>query len=191
MSFVYNYTPEDISVDSLCVSIESSFPGVLFSASILSRPSPSTLRISFDVELTVSEEETLDTLVAENKADYAAELLRLAKAAKALAIDLRTDELIAGGFPFAGIQFSLTIESQVRIEGMDRFRDDPLCSYPISWNSLDDSQSLQIQNAATIHGLYLTALGTLRVRVDSGSALKDQVRAAATVAEVEAVVDNR
>lgn len=110
---------------------------------------------------------------------------------KIVQIDARTDAMIDRGFTFGGIIFSLSLKAQMRIEGMDRFRNDPLCEYPVSWNSLDDTQHLSIPDAATLHVFYLTAAGTLRACVDSGTALKDLVRAAATIAEVDAIVDSR
>jgi hypothetical protein len=106
-------------------------------------------------------------------------------------IDARTDQLIDGGFIYNSVLLSMSIESQVRLEGADRNRNDPAMSYPIRWNSLDDSDAVDLTDATELHTMFLTALGTLRARIDSGTLLKDAVRAATTVAEVDAVVDGR
>jgi hypothetical protein len=39
--------------------------------------------------------------------------------------------------------------------------------------------------------MYLTALSTKKAHLDSGTALKNQVRAATTHNEIDAVIDNR
>lgn len=119
------------------------------------------------------------------------ECLIEAKAAKFASIDARTDELIASGFTFASKQFSLSQAAQSRLMGINQVRDDENVTYPIKWNTIDDSDTYSIPDSATVLSFYLTAVGTYRTHVDSGTALKDQVRAATTVAEVDAVVDNR
>jgi hypothetical protein len=106
-------------------------------------------------------------------------------------IDTRTNELIAQGFVFGGVVLSLSLTAQLRVEALDRVRNEVFVVYPIVWNSIDDSLAVSVANAAELHTLYLTALGTIRARVDSGSVLKEAVRAAVTKAEVDAVVDNR
>jgi hypothetical protein len=39
--------------------------------------------------------------------------------------------------------------------------------------------------------MYLTALTTKKAHLDSGTALKDQIRAAADTSAVNAIIDNR
>lgn len=114
-----------------------------------------------------------------------------AKIVKLIAIDLHTDALIALGYKFQGVNFPLTLEHQLRLEGSDRARNDPAYEYPVMWNSSDNKDHLNIPDAVTLHNLYLTALGTLRARVDSGSELKALVRDAATQDELDAIVDDR
>jgi len=114
-----------------------------------------------------------------------------AKKAKFAEVDARTDELIASGFTFASKQFSLSQNAQSRLMGINQVRDDENVVYPIKWNTIDDSDTYSIPDSATVLGFYLTAVGTYRTHVDSGTTLKDQVRAATTIAEVNAVVDNR
>lgn len=113
------------------------------------------------------------------------------KAVKYLEIDKRTGELIAAGFFYAGFQFSLSTEAQSRLMGLNQVRDHPMITYPVKWNNLDDTHVYNLANADEVLTFYLTAVGTYRTHVDSGTALKQQVRDAANKAAVDAVVDNR
>ncbi len=113
------------------------------------------------------------------------------KAEKCLAIDARTDALIAAGFVYSSKTFSLSDAAQNRLMGIHQVRDDAATTYPIRWNTLDDGDVLELADSAAVHSFYLQALGTYRAHVDGGTALKDQVRAAATIAEVDAVTDSR
>ena len=113
------------------------------------------------------------------------------KAQKNQAIDQRSGELISLGYSFAGEQFSLSANGQTNILALDTTRDDPALTYPIEFNTKDDLGTFSIPDAATLHGMFLTALATKKTHLDSGTLLKDQVRAATTIAEVEAVIDNR
>jgi hypothetical protein len=117
--------------------------------------------------------------------------LAVAKQAAFATIDKKTDEIIARGFPFAGKVFSTSIEAQARMLGMDMLRTDPNMQFPITWNVMDDTDSLQIADADTAHAFVLTGIGYYRAAIDSGSALKAAVRAATTLAAVEAVTDAR
>jgi high-affinity nickel permease len=129
-----------------------------------------------------------DALLA---AVIAAHGLALAKSDKTVAIDDKTRELIQQGFTFAGLVFSLSTSSQSTLLGLDALRNDPLLVYPINYNTLDDLDVYAIPDAATMHAFFLTAVGTVRAWLDSGTALKNLVRAAATVAAVNAIVDPR
>jgi len=114
-----------------------------------------------------------------------------AKICKCAGIDHRTLELIAQGFVFAGKTFSLSQAAQSRLLGINQVRDNPAVTYPINWNTIDDSDVYPVPDSATLFSFYLTAMGTYRAHVDSGTTLKDQVRAATTKAEVEAIIDPR
>ena len=68
----------------------------------------------------------------------------------------------------------------------------PQMTYPILWNVMDDNDGpLSLADAAAVHALFLTALGTFRYWKDTGTALLAQVRAATTLAEVDAITDPR
>ena len=113
---------------------------------------------------------------------------------KANAIDRRSEELIAQGFEFppaSGKIFSLSESAQTNILALDNTRDDPALVYPINYNTIDDLDSYDVPDSATLHNMYLTALSTKKGHLDSGTVLKAQVRAAIDEAGVDLVIDNR
>lgn len=114
------------------------------------------------------------------------------KALKYKAIDDKTGELVLAGFEYpasSGNMFSLSQNAQINISALNQSRDD--IAYPIIYNTLDDINSYNVVDATDMHNMYLTALATKKTSIDSGSALKSQVRAAVDRVEVDAVIDNR
>jgi hypothetical protein len=126
----------------------------------------------------------LDALVAANPLDGL-------KVDRYEEIDERTEELISQGFIFAGKLFSLSDNAQINILGLEQVKDDPAMTYPINYGAKDSGDYVVLADAAAMHGLFLTALGTKRARLDSGRALKTAIGAATTLAEVDAIVDDR
>lgn len=144
--------------------------------------------VSYEEALTPTEKTDLDSAVVGFST-----LGRLKKRRYA-EIDARTEQLIAEGFeypPTSGQVFSLSRSAQANLLGLKTMADDPAFSYPVTWNFLDDSGTLSIPDSATALAFYMTAVGTVRARRDSGTAIKDLIRAATTEAEVLAVVDPR
>ncbi len=115
----------------------------------------------------------------------------LAKFEKVKDIDARTDQLIDAGFQYAGKQFSLSIPAQSKMTSAHQLKDHVLFLYPVVWNTIYDDDAYTIPDSADMDGFYLTAVGTIRAYLDSGTSLKDAVRAATTIVEVDAVVDPR
>lgn len=110
------------------------------------------------------------------------------------AIDKKTDSLIEAGFeypPSSGIIHSASQESQLSISGVHQMRDDPAMTYPIRFNSKDDLSYYDVTSSTDIHNMALTAFGHVKGCIDSGTTLKDQIRAATNQAELDAIVDNR
>jgi hypothetical protein len=106
-------------------------------------------------------------------------------------IDSKTEEKILLGFAYAGKVFSMSANAQTNILALDNTRDDPAMSYPITYNTLDDLDSYNVVDSTDLHNMYLTALGTKKAWVDSGTQLKDAVRAAIDEQAVQAIIDNR
>lgn len=106
-------------------------------------------------------------------------------------IDLRTEEKISLGFSYAGKVFSLSANAQTNILALDNTRNDVAMSYPIGYSTKDDSEHYDVVDATSLHNMYLTALATKKSWVDSGTVLKDAVRAAVDEQAVQAIIDNR
>jgi len=111
-----------------------------------------------------------------------------------LEFDARTSELILQGFEFppgSGNIFSLTSTAQSNLLGTYTAKDNPAFTWPLAWPTKLDDYEFVIPDAETFEAFYLTALGTIRACRDSGTVLKEAVRAATSKAEVDAVVDPR
>jgi len=134
-----------------------------------------------------NDEDGVDDIVA----NHLANTLKEVKAQKSNAIDAKTDELVSLGYTYKSKQFSLSPNAQTNILALFVTKDSPAIVYPIEYNTLDDADNYFVTDAADLEAMYLTALGTKKARIDSGTALKDQVRAATTIAQVEAIIDNR
>jgi hypothetical protein len=106
-------------------------------------------------------------------------------------IDVRTEEKIKLGFSYAGKIFSMSANAQTNILALDNTRDDPAMSYPVGYSTLDDSEHYDVVDATDLHNMYLTALATKKAWVDSGTVLKDAVRAAIDENAVSLIIDNR
>ena len=117
--------------------------------------------------------------------------LKQEKKKKNKAIDKKTREIIKSGFQFAGKQFSLSGNAQRTLTGAYVAKDNPAFVYPLEWNTIDNEDKIELDNASTLEAFYLTAVGTVRAIRESGTALKNQVRDATTIAEVFDVEDNR
>lgn len=113
------------------------------------------------------------------------------KAERYKEIDEKTEAKIKEGFAFAGKVFSLSANAQTNILALDNTRDDPALSYPIEYSTIDDLDNYFVANSTDLHNMYLTALATKKAHVDSGTILKDNVRAAIDEAAVAAIIDNR
>lgn len=120
-----------------------------------------------------------------------AQVLSKSKGAAFAAIDARTDEIISRGFEFQGKRFSTSLQAQARFLAMDQLRSDPLMQFPITWNTNDDLDAINIPDADTLHALVLAGVGYYRAVVDSGSVLKALIRTATSLEEVAAVQDLR
>lgn len=115
--------------------------------------------------------------------------LCMVKGAKFEQIDARTAAIVEAGFSYEGAMYSLSLNSQIKLQGMLVLS--AHLSYPIVFNSLDDNSTAVLDNATELTVFVGTAANTMRAILDSGTALKDLVRAATTEEGVAAIVDNR
>jgi len=122
---------------------------------------------------------------------HIAETLEELKAKKSKEIDEKTGQLIALGYSFKGLSFSLSMNAQTNILALYTTRDHPALIYPIHYNTIDDKNTYDVLDSQDLENMYLTALATKKAHTDSGTLLKDQVRAAANSQELDAIIDNR
>lgn len=106
-------------------------------------------------------------------------------------IDNRTGEIVDTGFDYSAKKFSLSKNAQINISGLHQSKDDPALTYPIVYNTVDDSESYDVTDSADLHAMYLTALATKKGLIDSGTTLKELVRVAIDIPAVNAIIDNR
>jgi hypothetical protein len=142
-------------------------------------------------DVTILSEATEAQIDAVVNAHQGPDSLDCYKAEKFAKIDAKTSELIASGFQFAGKVFSLSVNAQMKMMGINQIRSEPEVEYPIHWNTKDDMDYYDVSNANEMRAFYLTGVGTYRAHVDIGSSLKDQVRIATSKTEVDAIVDPR
>jgi hypothetical protein len=64
-------------------------------------------------------------------------------------------------------------------------------TFPILYNSKDDTHVVELQNAGDVAQMAGAALGAIGYYLNTGTALKQQVRDATTVEQVNAVIDPR
>lgn len=129
----------------------------------------------------------VDTLIY----NHVPQTLAEAKYEKNEEINDRTEVLIAAGYAYGGMQFSLSLEAQINILGLKEAADLGALTYPVDFNNIDDTAQYQIANGAEVVSIFLTALATKKGILDSGTALKQAVEAATNMTELDAVVDNR
>ena len=106
-------------------------------------------------------------------------------------IDSKTTKLIEQGYTYLGKQFSLFEDAQTNILALFTTKDDPILIYPIRFNTLDNLDFYDAVDSTTISNMYYTALATKKTHLDSGTALKDQIRNALTKDDVDLIEDNR
>jgi len=111
------------------------------------------------------------------------------KAYRISEINARTGELIALGYTYSGLQFPLSDHAQTNLLGIYSTKE--LLTYPIEWNNINDTQVYNITDATDVANIFLTALGTKKASLDSGTALKAQIEAAIDYLAVQAIIDNR
>jgi hypothetical protein len=114
------------------------------------------------------------------------------KIVKIKELNARTEEMVAKGFLYPpssmGI-FSLSFDNQLNMIGTNVLS--TYQTFPIRWNTLDGLSFHDIVDSADLLNMILVAGATKKAIIDSGTALKNQVRDASTIAAVDAIQDNR
>lgn len=107
---------------------------------------------------------------------------------KNLSIDAKTKELIESGITYNNVLFSSSETAQNNWLAMDQLRDD--LTYPFGVTTFDDSE-YTFQDAGELHTFVLVGFATIEPHYSSGRSLKIQVNGASSIAEVDAIEDNR
>jgi hypothetical protein len=145
------------------------------------------ITIFFTEDLNQDQQDELFLLIQNHQVNY----LDHEKQKMHIEIDARTAELISNGYIYKEKAFSLSPNAQTNILALYSTKDEPEMIYPIRYNTIDDTDSYDLVDAADVKGMYLTALAFKKGFIDSGTALKDSVRAASTPEELTAIKDNR
>lgn len=140
-------------------------------------------------------------MTQQEKDDYDNSKLADLKAARFVEIDTKTSALIGEGFVFQDKTFSLSSQAQNNMLGVKAAIADHRASgsivafeaafFPITFNTLDDNDTVKLVTVDDYESFYDTGMSVVRTHLDGGTALKSAIRAAATKAELDAIVDNR
>ena len=105
-------------------------------------------------------------------------------------VNTRTGVLVAEGFTYdTDKTFSLSATAQSNLHGLRA--DAALLPYPYSWNTIDDLDEYDIADEADALAFYGAAFGTVAAHRGGGTVLKQAIRAATTMEELDAVIDER
>lgn len=119
------------------------------------------------------------------------ERLKPLKIARAAEIDARTEELIEAGFVASNSKrFRITDCAMLRYQVMFESRSAGV-SYPILVNTYDNDNVQSLPDASGVVTFVEEIFLGHQAIIASGSALKKQIIDATTIAEIEAVEDNR
>lgn len=158
-------------------------------------------KVQFTDALTTPEEAALDDHVADQRVQADWNVLADLKEKKMQEFDVRTAELIGEGFTYSAKVFSLTPQMQeyaaaIRATIADHrvLRTEvafEAAFFPVVFNTIDNMDKISLATMVTFESFHDAIVDGVRTHEDSGTALKDLVRAAANKAEVDAVVDER
>lgn len=140
-------------------------------------------------DLTGPEQTAIDGVVSAHTTNQTLDEYKLDKIGQ---IDLRTQQLVDLGFEYpasSGQMFGLSVSSQLLLLGLVVSKD--FLPFPVKYNSLDGLSVISLPNVSEVNNFFGTAVAIVKARQDSGTALKDLVRAATSTAEVDAVEDTR
>jgi hypothetical protein len=108
-------------------------------------------------------------------------------------INQRTRAIILDGYEWpagSGIFFSLSDTAQRNLADLD-VNKDVLVTYPWSLSTKDDLGMHPIKDSKELHDIYLTSIVKRGTAYVGGNALKELVRAAASHADLDVIVDDR
>lgn len=131
----------------------------------------------------VSNQSTLNSVIQ----NHVAVSLDDNKAAKILAIDSKTRDIIAKGFAYDGQQFSLSMQAQTNWLGLATLQS--LLTFPIGITTA--ANTTYTLDQANVMAFIAQGVQVIKDAVGSGRFLKIAVNAAQTQVDLDAVVDKR
>jgi len=155
-----------------------------------------TLTICFASQLSQAEKTTLDGGLSQSEENpplagslLAGHCLEMTKCHKACEIDCRTRALISEGFLHNAKTFSASLNSQSKMFGL--YNRKAGLTYPVKVNTIDDMAEETLADSAAVDAIHNACMDCIQGHLASGTALKNQVRAATTTADINSVVDTR
>lgn len=145
-----------------------------------------TVRIEFFTDLTPEQVTALDTLMA----DYDGRVYR-ARSRRLLGIDGTTKRLTERGFTHDGQRFSLSSAAQANWNRMAAKHAAGKLTFPTNEVSTFYGGRYSFADATEYEAFEAAYFTAIEGVLESGRALRDQVNAATTVEDVDAVVDAR
>jgi hypothetical protein len=106
---------------------------------------------------------------------------------KFVAVDGSIEGKLSSGFQYNGTTFALDLQTQILLLSMLVLKDHPAFVYPVPFNSIDDTQVVNLKNAAQVEEFVLAAVGRVRTVFQTATGVKEQIRQASSVTDVIAI----
>ncbi len=106
-------------------------------------------------------------------------------------IDARSRALISEGFLYDGLVFSLSTSMQANLATFIQMDNFSYVSYPVVLSTIDNLGTVEIQNQGELRQFDKDAFTQVSAILVPGNNIKQQVRDALTINDVNAIVDTR
>lgn len=109
-------------------------------------------------------------------------------------IDEKTVSLIRQGFEYSNKIFSLSNHAQSYWNGLGNLISNKLLldgDFPLRINTIDDIDIYDIKDTDDALMIFATAAAKVKSHLTSGTALKDKIREASTIKEIDLIIDLR
>jgi len=104
-----------------------------------------------------------------------------------LDVERTVGEKIGTGFAFAGQQFSLSQNAQLKWSGLFASKD--FLTYPINVSNIDDTDGYDILDASAVTAMYLAGVTVVRQALDNGNSVKVQIRNCDSLQNLDDIID--
>lgn len=111
----------------------------------------------------------------------------VARDQKFVSVDGSIESKLASGFQYNGITFALDLQTQILLLSMLVLKDQPGFVYPVPFNSIDDTQVVNLKDSTQVAEFVLSAVARVREVFQTASGVKDQIRQATSVTDIIAI----